>query len=245
MFFIDIFVIIVSASGLGHRSNQGTAQGDNNVSSVGLIKESDPCNKLAVSEGRPLELLQERCHTYFIGGSSHSEQTSPERSFFSKCLQSQSLCLRSLFRLLLTLSDFCTYIDVRNHETVATPVRIYTYTDFAIEIWGFNRRLTKILFKIQDSLLIKHCKTTLLLPLHDVLCQCWQEGAVPQDIRDSKIITLYKNKGERIDCNNYRGISLLSIVGKVFARVILIRLQKLAERIYPESQCGFRAERQQ
>ena len=91
--------------------------------------------------------------------------------------------------------------------------------------------------------LIKHCKTTLLLPLHEVLCQCWQEGAVPQDTRDSKIITLYKNKGERSDCNNYRGISLLSIVGKVFARVILIRLQKLAERIYPESQCGFRAER--
>ena len=62
-------------------------------------------------------------------------------------------------------------------------------------------------------------------------------------MRDSKIITLYKNKGERSDCNNYRGISLLSIVGKVFARVILIRLQKLAERIYPESQYGVRAER--
>ena len=47
-------------------------------------------------------------------------------------------------------------------------------------------------------------------------------------MRDSKIITLYKNKG---------------IVGKVFARVILMRLQKLAERIYPESQCGCRAGR--
>lgn len=52
-----------------------------------------------------------------------------------------------------------------------------------------------------------------------------------------------KNKGERSDCNNYRGISLLSIVGKVFARVILIRLQKLADRVYPESQCGFRSKR--
>ena len=91
--------------------------------------------------------------------------------------------------------------------------------------------------------LVKHCKTTLLLPLHEVLCQCWQEGAVPQDMRDAKIITLYKNKGERNDCNNYRGISLLGIVGKVFARDILVRLQKLAERVYPESQCGFRAER--
>ena len=91
--------------------------------------------------------------------------------------------------------------------------------------------------------LIKRCKTTLLQPLHELLCQCWEEGAVPQDMRDAKIVTLYKNKGERSDCNNYRGISLLSIVGKVYARVLLARLQKLAERIYPESQCGFRAGR--
>ena len=41
-------------------------------------------------------------------------------------------------------------------------------------------------------------------------------------MRDAKIITLYKNKGERSDCNNYRGISLLSVTGKVFAKVILI-----------------------
>ncbi|XP_076033018.1 uncharacterized protein LOC143020479 [Oratosquilla oratoria] len=47
--------------------------------------------------------------------------------------------------------------------------------------------------------LIKCCKNTLLQPLHDVLCQCWKEGAVPQDMRDAKIVTLYKNKGERSD----------------------------------------------
>ena len=91
--------------------------------------------------------------------------------------------------------------------------------------------------------LTKSCKNTLLQPLYDVLRQCCREGAVPQDMRDAKIVTLYKNKGDRSDCNNYRGISLLSIVGKLYARVVLVRLQKLAERVYPESQCGFRAER--
>ena len=89
--------------------------------------------------------------------------------------------------------------------------------------------------------LIKHWKTTLLQPLHEILCQCWKEGAVPQDMRDAKVVTLYKNKGERIDCNNYIGISLISVIGKTFAWVLLIRLQKVAERIFPESQCGFRA----
>ncbi|XP_047500203.1 uncharacterized protein LOC125046469 [Penaeus chinensis] len=84
--------------------------------------------------------------------------------------------------------------------------------------------------------LIKQCQTVLLKPIYDLLCCCWAEGEVPQDMSDTKIVTLYKNKGERSDCNNYRGISLLSIVGKVYARVLLVRLQKLAERVYPESQ---------
>lgn len=51
---------------------------------------------------------------------------------------------------------------------------------------------------------------------------------------DTKILTLYKN---------YRGFSLLSIVGKVFTKICLRRLQVLAGRIYPESQCGFSAKR--
>ncbi|XP_053374907.1 uncharacterized protein LOC128547166 [Mercenaria mercenaria] len=62
-------------------------------------------------------------------------------------------------------------------------------------------------------------------------------------MRDANIVTPYKNKGDRSDCNNYRGISLLSIVEKLSARIILTRLQQLAERIYRESQCGFCAKR--
>ena len=49
-------------------------------------------------------------------------------------------------------------------------------------------------------------------------------------MRDANIVTLYKNKGDRSDWNNYRGISLLSVVGKLFARAALKRLQVLAER---------------
>ena len=62
-------------------------------------------------------------------------------------------------------------------------------------------------------------------------------------MRDAIIITFYKNKGDRLDCNIYRGISVMSIIGKIFARVLLTRLQALVDRIDPEFQCGFRAER--
>nr|XP_032827065.1 uncharacterized protein LOC116952123 [Petromyzon marinus] len=64
-------------------------------------------------------------------------------------------------------------------------------------------------------------------------------GAIITDKQEQ----MARNKGDRGDCNNYRGNSLLSIVGKTFARVALSRLQILAERTYPEAQCGFRAGR--
>ena len=51
-------------------------------------------------------------------------------------------------------------------------------------------------------------------------------------MRDANIITLYKNKGDRGNCNNYRGISLLNIVGKLFAKIVLVKLRVLPERIY-------------
>ena len=91
--------------------------------------------------------------------------------------------------------------------------------------------------------MVRAAKGKLSVHLLDLLQQCWHEREVPKDMRDSVICTLYKNKGDRSDCNNHRGISLLSIVGKCFARIVLKRLQKVAEQVYPESQCGFRAKR--
>ena len=40
-----------------------------------------------------------------------------------------------------------------------------------------------------------------------------------------------------------RGISLLDTVGKVFAKVIQVRLQKVVEEVISDSQYGFRAAR--
>ena len=50
-------------------------------------------------------------------------------------------------------------------------------------------------------------------------------------MRDANIITLYKNKDDRSNFNNYHDISLLHIIGKLFAKVVLMKLRVLAERI--------------
>ena len=73
--------------------------------------------------------------------------------------------------------------------------------------------------------------------------QCWETKTLPQDFRDAKIVSIYKRKGDRQNCGNHRGISLLSSAGKVLARIMLTRLQHSLEQLLPESQCGFRKSR--
>ena len=73
--------------------------------------------------------------------------------------------------------------------------------------------------------------------------RCLLSGAVPQDFRDALIVTIYKRKGDRAECGNHRGISLLAIAGKVLPKIVLNRLKFTSEEVLPESQCGFRADR--
>ena len=90
----------------------------------------------------------------------------------------------------------------------------------------------------------KHGGPALHTKLHELFVCCWEQGKLPQDLRDAVIVTLYKNKGEKSDCSNYRGITLLSIAGKLLARVLLNTLvPTIAEDHLPETQCGFRANR--
>nr|VZI35961.1 unnamed protein product [Spirometra erinaceieuropaei] len=72
----------------------------------------------------------------------------------------------------------------------------------------------------------------------------WRQGEVPQDFKDVTIVHLYKRKGNRQVCDNHRGIFLLNIGGKIFARILLNRLNNhLEQGLLPESQCGFRRHR--
>ena len=67
-------------------------------------------------------------------------------------------------------------------------------------------------------------------------------GILPEMIKagcwaDAVLIPIPK-KGDLTRCDNLRGIALLDVVGKVVTRVLQERLQVLAEKEQPESQCG-------
>ena len=63
------------------------------------------------------------------------------------------------------------------------------------------------------------------MSLHAVLCSAWNTGIIPTDWKRGLVVPLWKGKGDLQDCNNYRGVMLLSVAGKVFARIILDRVR--------------------
>jgi hypothetical protein len=66
----------------------------------------------------------------------------------------------------------------------------------------------------------------------------------PDEITDIEVVMLYK-KGDPTNPRNYRGISLINTILKLFSSIMLARLEKWAESsgVIPESQAGFRKKR--
>ncbi|BHF62082.1 hypothetical protein SprV_0100506300 [Sparganum proliferum] len=90
----------------------------------------------------------------------------------------------------------------------------------------------------------KHGGPQLMDHLTALFQEMCRQGEVPQDFNDATIVHLYKRKGNHQICDNHRGISLLNIAGKIFARILLNRLNNhLEQGLLPESQCGFRRHR--
>ncbi|KAK3519394.1 hypothetical protein QTP70_027533 [Hemibagrus guttatus] len=74
------------------------------------------------------------------------------------------------------------------------------------------------------------------------LCNIAWSGTVPLDWVTGVVVPLFK-KGDRRMCSNYRGITLLSLPGKVYSRVLERRVRPLVEPRIQEEQCGFRPSR--
>ena len=67
----------------------------------------------------------------------------------------------------------------------------------------------------------------------------FEKGKIPSDFRKTFIKPLYK-KGEKSECCNYRGISLVSVGSKLLSNMILFRLGDAVDKVIREGQCGFK-----
>ena len=70
----------------------------------------------------------------------------------------------------------------------------------------------------------------------------WKFVKTPRDWQTGVIIPIFK-KGDRKQCKNYRGISLLTLPGKVYAKCLERKCREIVESKLEDGQCGFRSDR--
>jgi len=90
--------------------------------------------------------------------------------------------------------------------------------------------------------LIKAGGRTICLKIHKLITSIWKEEKLPEEWKESIIVPIQK-KGDKRDCNNYRGISLLPTTYKIVSNILLSRLIPYANEIIGDHQCGFRRNR--
>ena len=60
------------------------------------------------------------------------------------------------------------------------------------------------------------------------LCNiAFESGVVPEDLRSAVTVPLYKGKVEIAECGNYKGLSFLSVVGKIYAENLVEKIRRV------------------
>jgi hypothetical protein len=80
---------------------------------------------------------------------------------------------------------------------------------------------------------------TLRLEIRKLIKLIWNKEELPHQWKESIVVPIHK-KGDKIDCSNYRGISLLLTSYKFLSNILLGRLTPYADEIIGDHQCGFR-----
>ena len=92
---------------------------------------------------------------------------------------------------------------------------------------------------------LKNCEPELSYVLAKLFNKCLKESCFPDCWKISLVVSVFKNVGERSTAKNYCPVSLLSVVSKVFEKLLNNRIVDHLEKcgLFSDFQYGFRSSR--
>ena len=90
---------------------------------------------------------------------------------------------------------------------------------------------------------LKNCEPELSYIIAELFNKCLKESCFPDCWKVSSVVPVFKNVGERSTAKNYRPVSLLSVVGKVFEKLVNNRIVDQLQKcgLFSDVQYGFRS----
>ena len=136
-------------------------------------------------------------------------------------------------------SSYADYIVSSNNKFVFSPIS-------SSNVFSLLNKLSKSKatgLDIISAKLIRECADLISIPLCNIFKKSLSSGSFPDDWNCARVTPLFK-QGERTDVNNYRPISVISVIAKVFERIVynqLIYGFLANEEIIINQQSGFRS----
>ena len=91
--------------------------------------------------------------------------------------------------------------------------------------------------------LIKCGTCKLFQRLRYLMQDCLDGGKVPTEWKESWVSPIYKKKGRKDECDNYRGLSVAGTLSKVYGKILKAKIEEEWQEHEAEEQAGFRAGR--
>ena len=139
----------------------------------------------------------------------------------------------------------CNNTDPLNYVTPVTEVfelNNITMDELRCEIFKAKAGKSTGLDKISNKLL-KAAGETIIGSLSQIFNVSIDTGIFPDDLKHTKVTPLYKS-GDKMDCDNYRPISVTSTIAKIFEKLVSRQLNNFLEfhQIVSTNQSGFRTQ---
>ena len=89
--------------------------------------------------------------------------------------------------------------------------------------------------------ILKNCEPELSYILAKLFSNCLKESSFPDCWKVSSVVPVFKNVGERSTAKNYRTVSLLTVVSKVFEKLVNNRIVDQLKKcgLFSDFQYGF------
>ena len=90
---------------------------------------------------------------------------------------------------------------------------------------------------------LKNCEPKLSHIIAELFNKCLKKSCFLDCWKDSSVVPVFKNVGERSTAKNYRLVSLLSVVSKIFEKLVNNRIvdHLLKSGLFSDFQYGFRS----